>query len=151
MLNKCCFIGNLGRNPELRHTQDGKKVANFSIACTEKWKSATGERKERTEWVRIVCFNDGLVGVIEKYLRKGSKVYLEGQLQTRKWTDKDGNDKYTTEVVMQGFNCALKMLDGKPGEGQCSEYTSEDYRKQSQGGYDAPKQDAQDLDDEIPF
>lgn len=115
MLNKCIFIGNLGRDPEVRTMQDGKKVANLSLAVSEKWKDkSTGERKERTEWVRVVIFGH-LAEVAEKYLQKGSKVYVQGQMQTRKWTDKDGNEKYSTEIVLQGFNSELIMLDEKRG------------------------------------
>jgi single-strand DNA-binding protein len=113
MLNKCMFIGNLGRDPEIRTMQDGKKVANLSLGVSEKWKDkSTGEKKEKTEWVRVVIFGD-LAGVAEKYLSKGSKVYVCGQMQTRKWTDKDGADKYSTEIVLQGFRAELLMLDGK--------------------------------------
>lgn len=113
MLNKCMFIGNLGRDPEIRTMQDGKKVANLSIGVSEKWKDkSTGEKKEKTEWVRVVIFGD-LAGIAEKYLSKGSKVYVCGQLQTRKWTDKDGADKYSTEIVLQGFRGELEMLDVK--------------------------------------
>jgi len=115
-VNKVILVGNLGRDPEIRHTQDGKKIANLSIATSESWKDRnTGERKERTEWHRVVIFSEGLANISEQYLRKGSKVYLEGQLQTRKWTDQSGQDKYSTEVVLQGFNCTLTMLDGREG------------------------------------
>jgi len=117
-VNKVILVGNLGRDPEIRHTQDGKKIANLSIATSESWKDRnTGERKERTEWHRVVIFSEGLANISEQYLRKGSKVYLEGQLQTRKWTDQSGQDKYSTEVVLQGFNCTLTMLDGREGGG----------------------------------
>jgi len=117
-VNKVILVGNLGRDPEIRHTQDGKKIVNLSIATSESWKDRnTGERKERTEWHRVVIFSEGLANISEQYLRKGSKVYLEGQLQTRKWTDQSGQDKYSTEVVLQGFNCTLTMLDGREGGG----------------------------------
>lgn len=121
-LNKWCGIGNLGGDPEIRSMTNGNRVANFSIACSESWRDkSSGERKERTEWVRVVVWSEGLVKVIEQYLKKGSKVYLEGQLQTRKWQDKDGRDQYTTEVVLQGFDAKLIMLDGKSdGGGQAS-------------------------------
>ncbi len=116
-VNKVILIGNLGRDPEIRRTQDGRPIANFSIATSESWRDKnSGERKEKTEWHRIVCFNEGLCKVIENYVKKGSKVYVEGQLQTRKWTDKDGVEKYSTEVVLQGFNGTLTMLDSR-GEG----------------------------------
>ena len=107
------LIGNVGKDPEIRRTQDGKAIANLSLATSESWKDkATGERKEKTEWHRVSCFNDGITKVIEAYVRKGSKIYIEGTLQTRKWTDKDGIEKYSTEVVLQGFNSQLTMLDG---------------------------------------
>src|SRR5260221_3311178 len=110
-LNKVQLIGNLGRDPEIRKTQDGKNIANLSIATSESWKDKnSGERKERTEWHRVVIFNDALSGIAEKYLRKGSKVYVEGQLQTRKWTDQSGQEKYTTEVVLQVFGGAIVLL-----------------------------------------
>ena len=117
-VNKVILVGNLGRDPEIRFTQDNKKIANLSVATSDSWKDKnTGERKEKTEWHRVVIFNEGLAGIAESYLKKGSKVYLEGSLQTRKWTDKEGQDKYTTEVVLQGFNSVMTMLDGRSGGG----------------------------------
>lgn len=116
-VNKVILIGNLGRDPEIRTTQDGRAVCNMTVATSESWKDKnTGERNERTEWHRVVVFNDGLAKVAEKYLRKGSKVYVEGQLQTRKWTDKDGQEKYSTEIVLQGFNSSMVMLDGRKAD-----------------------------------
>ncbi len=116
-LNKVMLIGNLGRDPEIRTFQNGGKVCNLRIATSENWKDRnTGERRERTEWHTVAIFNEGLVRVCEQYLRKGSKVYIEGQLQTRKWQDQSGNDRYSTEVVLQGFGSTLTMLDGR-GEG----------------------------------
>jgi single-strand DNA-binding protein len=113
-VNKVILIGNLGADPEIRRTQDGRPIANLRIATSESWRDKnTGERKEKTEWHRVVIFNEGLCKIVEQYLKKGSKVYLEGALQTRKWQDKDGNDKYSTEVVLQGFNSQLTMLDGR--------------------------------------
>lgn len=113
-VNKAIIIGNLGKDPEIRSTQDGKAICNMTVATSESWKDRnTGERKERTEWHRVVVFNDGLARICEKYLRKGSKVYIEGQIQTRKWTDKDGQDRYSTEIVLQGHGSTLTMLDGK--------------------------------------
>jgi len=113
-VNKVILIGNLGKDPEIRNTQDGKAIANFSLATSESWRDkSTGEKRERTEWHRVVVFNEGLANVARDYLRKGSKVYLEGQLQTRKWVDQSGQEKYSTEVVLQGFNAALTMLDPK--------------------------------------
>ena len=117
-VNKVILVGNLGKDPEIRRTQDGRPIANLSVATSESWRDkTTGERKEKTEWHRVVVFNEGLCKVIEQYLKKGSKVYLEGALQTRKWTDKDGHDKYSTEVVLQGFNSTLTMLDTRGGGG----------------------------------
>lgn len=117
-VNKVILIGNLGKDPEIKSFQNGGKIANFSIATSEQWKDKmSGERKERTEWHNITISGDGLVGVVERYLKKGSKVYIEGSLRTRKWQDRDGNDRYTTEVVVAGMNGALTMLDGPPGGG----------------------------------
>ena len=113
-LNKVMLIGRLGQDPEIRNTQDGRSLCTFSLATSENWNDRnTGERKEKTEWHRIVVFNEGLVKIIEQYVKKGSNVFLEGQLQTRKWEDKEGIEKYTTEVVLQGFNSTFKMLDSK--------------------------------------
>ena len=111
-VNKVILIGNLGADPEIRRTQDGRPIANLRVATSESWRDkTTGERKEKTEWHRVVIFNEGLCKIVEQYLKKGSKVYLEGALQTRKWQDKDGHDRYSTEVVLQGFNSQLTMLD----------------------------------------
>src|SRR5215468_8451283 len=116
-VNKVILIGNLGADPEIRRTQDGRPIANLRVATSETWRDkATGERREKTEWHRVVIFNEGLCKVVEQYVKKGSKVYLEGSLQTRKWTDKDGHEKYTTEVVLQRFNGTLVMLDGRGGD-----------------------------------
>lgn len=116
-VNKVILVGNLGADPEIRRTQDGRPIANLRIATSETWRDrGTGERREKTEWHRVVIFNEGLCKVAEQYLRKGAKVYLEGQLQTRKWQDQSGQDKYSTEIVLQGFNSTLTMLDGR-GEG----------------------------------
>ena len=115
-LNKVMLIGNLGADPEIRSFQNGGKVANLRIATSETWKDRnTGERQERTEWHTVAIFSEGLVGVVERFLRKGSKVYIEGQLQTRKWQDQSGNDRYSTEVVLRGLNGTLTMLDGAQG------------------------------------
>src|SRR5262245_16188035 len=111
-VNRVILVGNLGTDPEIKHTQDGRPIANLSVATSETWRDkATGERRERTEWTRVAIFNEGLAKVAEQYLRKGSKVYLEGSLQTRKWQDQSGQDKYTTEVVLQVFNSKLVLLD----------------------------------------
>ncbi|KZK98505.1 MULTISPECIES: single-stranded DNA-binding protein [unclassified Pseudovibrio] len=116
-VNKVILVGNLGADPEIRRTQDGRPIVNLRIATSESWRDRnSGERRERTEWHRVVVFNEGLAKVAEQFLRKGSKVYIEGQLQTRKWQDQSGQDKYSTEIVLQGFNSTLTMLDGR-GEG----------------------------------
>ncbi|MFJ6323808.1 MULTISPECIES: single-stranded DNA-binding protein [unclassified Rhizobium] len=120
-VNKVILIGNLGADPEIRRTQDGRPIANLNIATSETWRDRnSGERKEKTEWHRVVIFNEGLCKVAEQYLKKGAKVYIEGALQTRKWQDQNGQDKYSTEIVLQGFNSTLTMLDGR-GEGGGSE------------------------------
>ena len=113
-INKVILVGHLGADPEIRNTQDGRPIANFSLATTESWKDKnTEERRQKTEWHRVVIFNEGLARVVERYLKKGSKVYLEGQLQTRKWQDQDGKDRYTTEIALQGYNSNLTMLDNR--------------------------------------
>lgn len=117
-VNKVILVGNLGRDPEIRTTQNGGRMANLNIATSETWRDrATGERRERTEWHRVVIFSDGLVNIVERFLRKGSKVYIEGQLQTRKWQDQSGQDRYSTEVVLQAYNGTLTMLDTRGGGG----------------------------------
>jgi single-strand DNA-binding protein len=118
-INKVIIVGNLGKDPEVRTFNNGGKVCNFSVATSESWKDRqTGERKEKTEWHNISIYNEGLAGVAEKYLRKGSKVYLEGKLQTRKWQDQSGNDRYSTDIVLQGFDAKMEMLDSRQGGGQ---------------------------------
>ena len=164
-VNKVILIGNLGADPEIRRTQDGRPIANLRVATSESWRDkTTGERKEKTEWHRVVIFNEGLCKIVEQYLKKGSKVYLEGALQTRKWQDKDGNDKYSTEVVLQGFNSSLTMLDGRSGAGGGDfggggpEEDSFGSPGPSSGGQRRPAMAAaggggkrSDMDDEIPF
>jgi single-strand DNA-binding protein len=157
-VNKVILIGNLGRDPEIRRTQDGRPIANLSVATSESWRDkATGERKEKTEWHRVVIFSEGLCRVAEQYLKKGMKVYLEGQLQTRKYTDKDGVEKYSTEVVLQGFNSVLTMLDrggqsGELGSDNGSEFGASGpaprERKPAMAGGGGKRAD---MDDEIPF
>lgn len=116
-VNKVILIGNVGADPEIRRTQDGRPIANLRIATSETWRDRnSGERKEKTEWHTVVVFNEGLCKVVEQYVKKGAKLYIEGQLQTRKWQDQTGNDRYSTEIVLQGFNSTLTMLDGR-GEG----------------------------------
>ena len=120
-VNKVILIGHFGKDPEIRTTTDGREIASFSLATNESWKDkSTGERKSKSEWHNVVVFSQGLVGIIKNYLKKGSKVYIEGQLQTRKWTDKTGADKYTTEIVLQNFNSTLQMLDGRSNQEQNS-------------------------------
>ena len=148
-VNKVTILGNLGADPEVRTFQNGGKVCNLRIATSETWKDkATGERKERTEWHTVAIFQEGLVHVAEQYLRKGSKVYIEGKLQTRKWQDQSGQDRYSTEVVLQGYDGDLVMLDGKPEGGSSGGYDQSPEPSTPSGGYGAP---ARDLSDEIPF
>lgn len=155
-INKVILIGNLGKAPEIRSTQDGREIANLTIATSESWNDKnSGEKREKTEWHRVVIFNSGLVGLAKKYLHKGSKVYLEGQLQTRKWQDTNGQDKYTTEVVLQNYNGVMTFLDGPKGSGDNAGggYSSNNDSGNSGGNNDsAPSYDAvEGLDDEIPF
>jgi single-strand DNA-binding protein len=157
-VNKVILIGNLGRDPEIRSTQDGMRIANLSVATSETWRDkASGERKERTEWHRVVVFNDKLVEVIEKYLKKGAKVYLEGALQTRKWTDNSGQERYTTEVVLQRYRGELTMLDtrgGGGGGGYADDAPAEEFATAGAGASPSRSErrpPVQDLDDEIPF
>jgi single-strand DNA-binding protein len=140
-VNRAIIVGNLGRDPEIRRTQDGKPIANLRVATSESWRDkATGEKRERTEWHSVVIWGE-LANVAEKYLRKGSKVYLEGQLQTRKWQDQNGVERYTTEVVLQGFGASLVMLDGPPADQQRAQTASKP----------APAKTYAQRDDGIPF
>lgn len=149
-VNKVILIGNLGKDPEVRTFPNGGRVANFSIATSESWKDkASGERKERTEWHRISILNDALVGIAEKYLKKGSKVYIEGQLETRKY-EKDGRDVYTTEVVLRPYRGELTMLDGKSG-GASNDYSEPQAMAAAGGGGSFAASGKNDMDDEIPF
>ncbi len=162
-VNKVILVGNLGRDPEVRNANDGSKIVQLSVATSESWKDKmTGERKDRTEWHRVVVFNDRLADVCEQYLRKGSKVYLEGQLQTRKWTDQQGVEKYTTEVVLAKYRGELTMLDGRGDNAQMGQSNSGFQNQMShqgagqssnQGGgsQSAAPNLAQDLEDDIPF
>jgi len=143
-LNKVLLIGNLGNDPEVRNTQDGRSLCTFSIATSESWKDKnSGEKRDKTEWHRVVIFNEGLVRIAEQYLKKGSKVYLEGQLQTRKWQDKDGVEKYTTEVDLQNYNGNLTMLGGR-SDNAGSDFSSNDPQ-------DSIASIGTDMDDDIPF
>lgn len=145
MFNQCQFIGNLAADPEIKSFQQGGRIANFRIGVGEKWKDKnTGELKERTEWISVVVNNDGLIGVIERYIRKGSKVFVSGKLRTRKWQDQSGNDRYSTEVVLGGFDAKLVMLSGKP-EGQ-----SQDQQRNDDWNAGSPT-DFDPLDDDVPF
>ena len=179
-VNKVILIGNVGADPEIRRTQDGRPIANLRIATSETWRDRnSGERREKTEWHTVVVFNEGLCKVVEQYVKKGAKLYIEGQLQTRKWQDQNGNDRYSTEVVLQGFNSTLTMLDGR-GEGGGGQgggnyggggssrgggndfggggYGGDDYGQssstggaQSRGGSTGGGNFSRDLDDDIPF
>jgi single-strand DNA-binding protein len=163
-VNKVILVGNLGKDPEIRRTQDGRPIANLRVATTESWRDKTsGERREKTEWHSVVIFNEGLCRVAEQYLKKGAKVYIEGQLQTRKWQGQDGQDRYSTEVVLQGFNSTLTMLDSRGAgagagtgaglqEGDQADYgasssngTAAKRGGGAKGGFDKA------VDDEIPF
>jgi single-strand DNA-binding protein len=178
-VNKVILVGNLGKDPEVRSTQDGSKIVNLTLATSETWNDrASGERKERTEWHRVVIFNDRVADVAERFLKKGAKIYVEGALQTRKWTDQQGQERYTTEVVIGRFNGQLTMLDGRSGGGEGGGYGGGGFEGGAGGGgggsdyaprerapaaarapaggarsggpsWDAPK--GGDLDDEIPF
>ncbi len=164
-VNKVILIGNLGADPEIRHTQDGRPICNLRIATSESWRDkSSGERREKTEWHNVVIFNEGLCKIAEQYLRKGSKVYLEGQLQTRKWQDREGQDRYTTEVVLQGFNGNLTMLDGRSGSSGYGDRAEAGMHDNPQDDYDQGPRNAsrsparapaggfdKELDDEIPF
>ncbi|MBZ9793413.1 single-stranded DNA-binding protein [Rhizobium sp. 3T7] len=166
-VNKVILIGNVGADPEIRRTQDGRPIANLRIATSETWRDRnSGERREKTEWHTVVVFNEGLCKVVEQYVKKGAKLYIEGALQTRKWQDQNGQDRYSTEVVLQGFNSTLTMLDGR-GEGGGASSGFGGGRGSNAGGdfgggddYGAPSQSSgrgsggnfsRDLDDDIPF
>ena len=160
-VNKVILVGNLGKDPEIRRTQDGRPIANLSIATSETWRDkGTGERKEKTEWHRVVIFSEPLCKIVEQYLKKGAKVYIEGALQTRKWTDQSGVEKYSTEVVLQGFSSTLTMLDGRSGGGGGS-FGSDDAGGDfgsSSPASSAPRRAVaagggrnSDMDDDIPF
>ena len=152
-VNKVILLGNLGKDPEIRSMNSGNKVASFSLATSKRWKDkSTQEQKDKTSWHNIVVFGDGLVGIVEKYVKKGSKIYVEGELQTRKWEDQDGKDRYTTEVVVQGYNCNLTLLDSR------SNNNIEDRAESIQGGVSDSSDnlsstniDSSKPDDDIPF
>ena len=168
-VNKVILIGNLGADPEVRHTQDGRSICNLRLATTDNWRDKqSGERREKTEWHSVVIFNEQLGKIAQQYLKKGAKVYIEGQLQTRKWQDNSGNDRYTTEVVLQNYNGQLTMLDGRSGgasgfnDGGHADFDTGSSEGSRSGGFKsssagksweslAPKSFEKDLDDEIPF
>lgn len=146
-INKVILVGNLGNDPEIRSTSDGREIANISLATSESWKDKnTGERKSKTEWHRIVIFSQGLVGIVKNYLKKGSKIYIEGQLQTRKWVDNAGIEKYTTEVVLQNFNSTLQILDSRSNDNNANSNFGDN---QSNANNQNVPDDI--LDDDIPF
>ena len=166
-INKVILVGNVGNDPEIRSFNNGGRVANLSIATSESWRDKqSGEKREKTEWHRVAIFQEGLVGVVERYVKKGTKLYIEGKLQTRKWQDRDGNDKYTTEIVLQGYGGNLTLLDSAGGGNRGGGYNqggggyNQDgggYQSSNQGGgqrsasqMDGPA-DNFDLDDDIPF
>lgn len=143
-VNKVILVGSLGADPEIRRTHDGKPIVNLRIATSESWRDkTTGERKEKTEWHRVVIFSEGIARVAEQYLKKGSKAYIEGQLQTRKWSDKDGQEKYSTEIVLQGFNSQLTLLDKREGAAPSSSEATERPAKRASA--------KDNMNDEIPW
>ena len=147
-INKVILIGNVGTDPEIRNTNDGREIASFSHATSESWKDKnSGEKKEKTEWHRLVVFSHGLVGIVKNYVKKGSKLYIEGQLQTRKWTDKDGADKYTTEIVLQGFNSTIQLVGGKGLQDAGIDKALDVVDKSKTNGF----QSEDDMDDSVPF
>ncbi|MFN7038645.1 MAG: single-stranded DNA-binding protein [Alphaproteobacteria bacterium] len=150
-INKVILVGNVGKDPEVRTTQDGKELANIVLATSESWKDkSTGERREKTEWHKIVIFSEGLVNVVKNYVKKGSKLYVEGSLQTRKWTDTTGNDRYSTEIVLQGYNCALTMLDSR-NHSQGDTHSDDEYYQNNKSSSSTQSFAEGDIDDEIPF
>jgi single-strand DNA-binding protein len=164
-VSKTILVGNLGKDPDVRRTQDGRPIASLSVATSESWRDkTTGERKEKTEWHRVVVFNEALAKVAEQYLKKGAKVYIEGQNQTRKWVDQAGVEKYTTEIVLQGFNCTLTMLDGRreggppANDGSDHDFSREPTSSGDRGAGIAPRNSGNissgkpsNIDDDIPF
>jgi single-strand DNA-binding protein len=144
-INKVILVGNVGQDPEFRTTQDGREIANFSLATSESWKDkATGEKRDKTEWHRVVIFSQGLVNIVKNYVKKGSKLYIEGSLQTRKWTDSQGIEKFTTEIALQNFNSTMQILDSKDRQPSTDSYSSSSSSKRSDVSIE-------ENDDEIPF
>ena len=151
-VNKVILLGNLGRDPEIRSMQNGNKMANFSIATSKRWKDkSTQEQKEKTSWHNIVVFGDGLVDIVEKYVKKGSKIYVEGELQTRKWQDQEGKDRYTTEVILQGFNSNLTLLDSRNNNNSQEQIESNPEPNNTSENDLQNNQSGNDSDDDIPF
>ena len=153
-VNKAILLGNVGKDPDIRSTQNGNKLAAFSIATSKRWKDKnTQEQKEKTSWHNVVVFGDGLVDIVEKYVKKGSKIYVEGELQTRKWQDQEGKDRYTTEVILQGYNCNLTLLDSRNQSNSNIENQSEDFQDKSisDNSFDSSSADSSELDEDIPF
>ena len=147
-VNKVILLGNIGKDPEIKATQNGSKLASFSIATSKRWKDKqTQEYKDKTEWHKVVIFGEGLVDIVEKYVKKGSKIYIEGELQTRKWSDQQGNDRYTTEVILQGYNSTLTLLDNRGNTNQSIENKSEDISVED----NSEKSSDSNIDDDIPF
>ena len=156
-VNKVILLGNLGKDPDIRSMQSGSKMASFSMATSKRWKDKnTQEQRDKTSWHNIVVFGDGLVDIVEKYVKKGSKLYVEGELQTRKWQDQEGNDKYTTEVVLQGYNCNLTLLDSRGSNNNSSDSIEKQSNSNSQissedNNVDNSNTSAKESEDDIPF
>ena len=153
-VNKVILLGRLGKDPDIRSMQNGKKVANFGIATSKRWTDRdTQEKKEKTSWHNIVVFNEGLVGIVEQYVKKGSQIYIEGELQTRKWQDQEGKDRYTTEVILQGYNCNLTLLDSRNQSNNSIENQSDikEDASISDDSFDSNSSDSSNLDEDIPF
>ena len=147
-VNKVILLGNIGKDPEIKATQNGSKLASFSIATSKRWKDKqTQEYKDKTEWHKVVIFGEGLVDIVEKYVKKGSKIYIEGEISTRKWSDQQGNDRYTTEVILQGYNSTLTLLDNRGNTNQSIENKSEDISVED----NSDKSSDSNIDDDIPF
>ena len=153
-VNKVILLGRLGKDPDIRSMQNGKKIANFSIATSKRWTDRdTQEKKEKTSWHNVVIFNEGLVGIVEQYVKKGSQIYVEGELQTRKWQDQEGKDRYTTEVILQGYNCNLTLLDSRNQSNNSIENQSDikEDASISDDSFDSNSSDSSNLDEDIPF
>ena len=151
-INKATLVGNVGADPKIRTTQDGREIANFSLATTESWKDKnSGERRDKIEWHRVVIFSQGLVGIVKNYVKKGSKLYLEGNIQTRKWTDNNGVEKYTTEIVLQNYNSSLQMLDARDGNNGGGFEQESNNSQNSTNNNSQQSFNNDDIDDDIPF